>query len=227
MTGWRVEQRRGEAAALHGRDALENPARTVTVLEVTEPAIVLGSTQRDDVLLAPDHPRRRGAPIAVARRRTGGGAVYLAPGRQVWVDVTIPVGDPLWRDDVAAAFAWVGQAWSRALAELGVHGGTVNDAAVCHSALGRLVCFAGLGSGEVASEDGKIVGIAQRRTRSGAWFQCTVPRVWDTGPYLRYLEPGLRRATDDPRRALAEVRVRPVDAPAVDVVEAFLAQLPA
>ena len=78
----------------------------------TGPAVVLGSTQRTD-------GRRRRAPTAagldVVRRRSGGGAVLVAPDDPVWIDVWVPAGDPLWTADVTRAFAWLGTAWAGAL----------------------------------------------------------------------------------------------------------------
>ena len=107
MSGWPVEHLTGPADDLHGRDALLDPSRRVSVLAVDRRAMVLGSTQREDVV-----DRRRapvGRDVDIVRRRTGGGAVFLEPARHVWVDVIIPSGDPLWRDDVAHAFDWLGR----------------------------------------------------------------------------------------------------------------------
>ena len=36
----------------------------------------------------------------VVRRRSGGGAVLVGAGEQVWVEVWIPRDDALWDDDV-------------------------------------------------------------------------------------------------------------------------------
>ena len=41
-----------------------------------------------------------------------------------------------------------------------------------------LVCFAGLGPGEVLRDGDKLVGISQRRSRAGARFQCAVHIRW-------------------------------------------------
>ena len=40
-----------------------------------------------------------------------------------------------------------------------------------------LVCFGGVGAGEVTVDGRKVVGLAQRRTRHGAWFHgaCVLP----------------------------------------------------
>jgi hypothetical protein len=122
----------------------------------------------------------------------------------VWVDVVIPVDDPLWRDDVATAFDWLGDAWADVVRRSGV-AGEVNRLAVCHSVLGRLVCFAGLGFGEVTVDGRKAVGLAQRRTRHGAWFQGVVLRAWDVEPYRALLAPGLATITEDPAAELAAV----------------------
>src|SRR5439155_265605 len=63
---------------------------------------------------------RAGAEVSVVRRRTGGGAVWVAPGDPVWVDVVVPAGDRLWDDDVGRAVWWLGDAWAAALADLGL-----------------------------------------------------------------------------------------------------------
>jgi lipoate-protein ligase A len=222
MTGWAVERITGSAAALHGRDALADPRRRITVLEVDAPAIVLGSTQRVDVVDASVAARRD---IEVVRRRTGGGAVYLEPGGHVWIDVVIPANDPLWRDDVATAFDWLGDAWANAVRGSGVTG-EVNRAAVCHSILGRLVCFAGLGFGEVTVDGRKAVGLAQRRTRDGAWFQGAVLCRWDVEPYGALLAPGLAALTEDPRAELDAVAVWAIDTTPARMADALLAALP-
>ena len=137
------------------------------VLDVDRPALVLGSTQRDDVV-DPD------AAIEVVRRRSGGGVVLLDPGDALWVDIEVPRGDPLWDDDVGRAAWWVGEAFVAALGAGVVHRGPLE-----RGAWGELVCFAGLGPGEVTIDGAKAVGISQRRTRAGARFQCAVHRRWD------------------------------------------------
>lgn len=221
---WPIEHLAGPADDLHGRDALQDPSRRMSVLAVDRRAMVLGSTQRDDIV---DRDAARRLDIEIVRRRTGGGAVFLEPAQHVWIDVIIPSDDPMWRDDVAHAFDWLGRVWVAALADVGVASTTVNDTAVCHSVLGRVICFAGLGFGEVSTEHRKVVGLAQRRTRHGAWFQCTVLRHWDTAPYADVLAPGLAVAADDPVGQLAAVRVRAVDADPAALVDAFVRHLPA
>jgi lipoate---protein ligase len=223
MNEWPVEHLRGDGASLHGRDALERPSRRVDVLHVDRPCLVLGSTQSTSIVSSGS---ARESGVAVVRRRTGGGAVYLDPGQHVWIDVVISSDDPLWKDDVASAFTWLGGAWAAALADIGVTDAVVNDNAVCRSPLGRLICFAGLGYGEVSDDVGKVVGLAQRRTRAGAWFQSAVVRRWDTEPYARLLSPALTPFGDDPDGSIEDVHVRPVPNPADEVVDALVRHLP-
>ena len=142
--------------------------RGVRVVEVSEPALVLGSTQ----------PAVAERDVAVVRRRSGGGAVLVGPGEVVWVDVLVPASDRLWSQDVGVAFHWLGLAWTRALTSLGItarwHEGPMVRSAWC-----REVCFAGIGPGEVTVEGKKVVGIAQRRVRAGSLFQCAALLHWD------------------------------------------------
>jgi lipoate-protein ligase A len=177
----------------------------VRVVEVTRPALVLGSTQT-----AVDPPG-----IEVVRRRSGGGAVLVGPGELVWADVLVPAGDPLWEGDVGVAFHWLGEVWVQALASLGVaadwHRGPMVSTAWC-----RQVCFAGIGPGEVVAADHKVVGIAQRRTRAGSLFQCAALLRWDPQVMVRLLGLGVDATADLARMAA------PVNAAASDIEDAFV-----
>ncbi|HVW31171.1 MAG TPA: hypothetical protein VHL53_01415, partial [Acidimicrobiia bacterium] len=63
------------------------------------------------------------------------------------------------------------------------------------SAWSPRVCFAGLGPGEVTIAGRKVVGLAQRRTREGALFQCCALLRWEPQRLLALL------ALDDAARA--------------------------
>lgn len=210
----------GSAADLHARP-FEAPSRLVVhVLDVDRPALVLGSAQPDDVV---DRDRARAAGVEVVRRRSGGGAVLLEPGGTVWVDVELPRDDDRWVDDVGRAAWWVGEAWTAALGDLGVPDPAVHRGGLERRRWGDLVCFAGLGPGEVTSRGAKVVGLSQRRTRAGARFQCAVPRSWvpERLATLLALDDGdRRRLVEDLAGA-----VRAVDVTADAVVDAFVAHL--
>ena len=165
---------RGTPAELHARE-IDWSRRSVTVCEATSTAVVLGSTQ-------PEPPSAPGD-VPVVRRRSGGGAVWVAPGDPLWVDVVVPRDDPLWEDDVGRAFWWLGEAWAAALGD----GAEVHRGGLCTTPWSRQVCFAGLGPGEVTIGGRKAVGIAQRRTREGALFQCALHRTWDPAPLVARL----------------------------------------
>ncbi len=187
--------------------------RRVEVLVPTVPALVLGSTQPTDDVDA-------GA-LEVVRRRSGGGAVLVTPDDPLWVDVDLPAGDPLWDDDVGRSFRWLGDAWAGALAAVGV-AADVHRGPFVPGPWGRVVCFAGRGPGEVFVEGAKVVGLAQRRTRAGARFQCAVPSRWDPGPLVDALVPPPERERG--RSELASV-ARGVAVAPDDLVAALLDQL--
>ena len=185
---WIVEHAVGGAGELH---QLEPPpgARRLWVLEPERPAVVLGSTQQVPGI----EQRAAELGLEVVRRRSGGGAVVVRPGEQLWVDLVVPRGDPRWDDDVERAAWWVGEAWANLLAERGERGRIeVHRRGVTDRELGRLACFAALGPGEVAVDGRKVVGISQRRTRELARFQCVVHLRWDPSSLVEVLgvEPG-------------------------------------
>lgn len=170
------------------------------VLEATEPAVVLGSTQPESVV-------RPGTPAV--RRRSGGGAVLVEPGGLVWVDVFVPAGDPLWEADVGRAFAWLGATWAAAV---GAGAAQAHAGPLVTTPWSKLVCFAGLGPGEVTVEGAKVVGMAQRRTRAGALFQCAALLEWRPERLLDRLvltEDERRRATADLAGAARGLDVHP------------------
>jgi lipoate-protein ligase A len=188
-------------------DAASRPrvGRSIRILEATRDAVVLGRAQPEGVV---DRARATAAGIEVARRSSGGGAVLVGPSQAVWVDIVIPVGDPLWDDDVGRSMWWVGEAWRVALHHVaraapllaGWPSPSVWHGPLVRTAWSSRICFAGLGAGEVSVSRApgppvKVVGISQRRTRSGALFQCAAAIRWQPADLLAVL------AVDDAERA--------------------------
>ncbi len=180
MTPFATRTFRGSAADFHARTLDHETAPEVWVFDVERPAIALGSTQQPDVL---DAAACAAAGIEIVRRRSGGGVVLLEPGGSVWFDVVVPaaVRDVVGLgDDVGASMVWLGEHISAALGTLGAGAGldVHRGGMACSSGWCPLVCFAGLGPGEVVLDGVKLVGISQRRTRAASRFQSAVHVAW-------------------------------------------------
>ena len=177
----------GTVAELHARDPFgDDPidAPQVWWCDFTDAAIVLGSAQRPDLL---DTEAVAAAGLSIVRRRSGGGAVLLVPQAVVWIDLIVPAGSPGWTDDVRASMVRAGNVWRAALAELAQPGLVVHAGGMVQSDWSPLVCFAGVGPGEVLVGPRKLVGLSQRRTRHGARIQGLVhtrPLVAETTRYI-------------------------------------------
>jgi len=180
---WSVERTKGSVADRHGPVGSIS-RRMVLLHQVPRPTVVVGSGQRDFSGLT---KRAAASEFDVVRRRSGGGAVLLRPEGVLWVDVLLPRTDPLWEDDIGRSSAWLGRAWVDALAWIGVEADVCQtDTAFAKTAgsMGRKVCFAGRTTGEVVCADRKVIGISQRRDRSGARFQCAALLGPDAGARL-------------------------------------------
>jgi lipoate-protein ligase A len=166
--GWAVSRRRAPVPALVAEGAEAAAGREVRICEPTTAAFVLGSTQRaGDV----DEARAAAAGVEVCRRRAGGGGVLVLPGAQIWLDVFVPAGDPLWTPDVGRAFRWLGAAAAAALRASTAGEFSVHEGGLVASTWSSVLCFAGLGPGEVLAGGRKVLGMSQRRDRHGAWFR--------------------------------------------------------
>jgi hypothetical protein len=126
---------------------------------------VVGSALRQGAV---DAPAAAAAGFGVVRRRTGGGAVLVAPRAQAWLDVFVPDEHPARCLDVVSQGELAGAIWSTALEALGVRGATVHRGRLVPGPSGGLVCFDSIGPGEVLIDGRKLVGVAQRHGRAGA-----------------------------------------------------------
>jgi lipoate-protein ligase A len=181
---WSVEHFHGTADEFHRRPIPEPSTASVWVHHVEGRALVLGSSQNAEVV---DRAACHREEVAVVRRRSGGGAVLVEPGGVVWIDVIVPAGDPLWDNDIGTSTWWLGEAWADALVAVGAGRSAVHRGAMVTTRWSSLVCFAGVGPGEVVTEGRKVVGISQRRTRGAARFQCCAYRAWEPGRLVRLL----------------------------------------
>lgn len=193
--------------------------RTLVVHHLAEPSLILGSTQPTDTLRW-DEVARSG--VVVVRRHAGGGAVWCDTVNSIWVDAWIPSSDLLWQRDVERATDWVGLWWMDALGRVGIGGLEAQKHCASTTSFSRLVCFAGVGPGELVDGDRKVTGLAQWRGREGALMHCLAYLAWDPTPLARLLvtpEPhqenletalagcatGLRDLTDRPLNSKAVI----------------------
>ena len=197
-----VEEVSGAPSELHEDRWPVAGVVTVRLCSFTDPALVIGSTQSKSIVGVVDG-------IEVVQRRSGGGAVLLIPGDSVWIDVYVPSTDRRWRANISRSFGVVGSAWVLALDAAGL---TVHDGGLDVDQLGRLVCFAGVGPGEVLDGSRKLVGIAQRRTRWGSRFQCLVHHRFDAAMHSHLLGLEVDAEVLDRRVAVMSEPARPAAA---------------
>jgi lipoate-protein ligase A len=178
--GWTLRRDSGPAEALHAAsaDTLNDTSveRILRLLSASSPALVLGSHQDETVF---DPAALSAAGVGLARRRSGGSAVLVGPGRVVWADFVIGAGDPLWDDDVGRAAWWVGELWASVLGP----GADVWRRPMRRNAWSPVVCFAGLAPGEVTLSGRKVVGVSQRRTPRAVLFQTAALVEWRADEY--------------------------------------------
>lgn len=184
---WRVSDVAGSPGHIHALDVPDEPESTVWVARPDGAAVVLGSTQSVDTV---DADRAEALSLEIVRRRSGGGAVLVVPDEMLWVDVIVPRSDPHWHDDVAVAFHWLGEVWADTLRAFDLEP-TVHRGPHEASPLASLVCFAGVGPGEVFLDGRKVVGMSQRRTRGAARFQCALVLTWRPDPLIDVLHESM------------------------------------
>lgn len=182
-----------EVEELYDYDAVrELSEATMFVVRLNQPTLVLGSSQRVDVL-----DKQHLDSLAIRRRRGGGGLVLLQPD-DLWIDWWIPQGDPRWSHDVHVSSIRAGE-WWRSVLDPYV-GGTarVHEGSLEGDPALRVVCFAGRGPGEVFVHEKKAVGVTQWRVREGIFVSTVIhahPSTEVVG-LLREAPPGITEALD-------------------------------
>jgi lipoate-protein ligase A len=179
----------GRVAELHGLDPFEDrlvTAPEVWVLRPIDDAVVLGSRQPLEVV---DAAACDDAGFAVVRRRSGGGAVLVRRRQVVWIDVVAPHG--IGPDDVRGSMEWIGACWAEAIDTLVDGEIVVHRGAMVATDWSDVVCFAGIGPGEVLVDGRKFVGLSQRRSRHGIRVQGMFHLAPTTAPLCSVLRTPL------------------------------------
>jgi lipoate-protein ligase A len=176
----------GTVGELHAVDPFPSGGETRPVIDAptlwwcrpSAPALVLGSRQSPAIV---DLAACSRLGLDVVGRRSGGGAVLVEPGTMLWLDIVVPrtaMPEGVDADDVRASMVWAGERWAAALAASAPRAGggdrsgfEVHRGGMVTSDWSDLVCFAGIGPGEVLVGDRKLVGLSQRRTRRGLRIQ--------------------------------------------------------
>ncbi len=98
----------------------------------------------------------------------------VEPDAQLWLDVFLPAGDPLSERDVGKAFSWLGAAAAGAIASVTGRRAELHSGPLIVTRWSPMLCFCGLGTGEVRVDGRKVLGVSQRRDRAGATFRLMV-----------------------------------------------------
>lgn len=181
-----IEEWVGTVGEIHARDPFEHGALDHPVIvwcRPTDDALVLGSRQDDDLV---DHAACAAAGLEVVRRRSGGGAVVVRRDEMLWVDVLLPAD--MAPDDVRGSMLLVGETWRDALEPVVGRAAVVHRGGMVDTPWSQLVCFAGVGPGELLVRGAKLVGVSQRRSRHGVRAQGLV----HLGPPVDRVEQLLR-----------------------------------
>lgn len=143
-------------------------APTLKIYHYTEPAVILGRSQRPDegqVLRAAQQD------LPLITRKSGGGAVMVGP-EMVSVTALFPPEHAVGKRNTVAAYNWMGLLWQKVLKEHGIASQLpAPEAARSSQRLAKQngtawACYSSVSHGELLSIDGrKLLGLAQIRTR--------------------------------------------------------------
>ncbi len=151
--------------------------------------LVLGFSQKADVLNQEALARLS---IPVYHRRAGGTAVLVGP-HLLSLDVVLPPDHPLVLPDIVKSYHWLGEAWVKALQQLGIESHTVSPEEAHEQrrllkqeetrereAILQRACFGMLSPYEVVAGQRKVVGLDMIRRKRGSLLQAGVLLEWET-----------------------------------------------
>lgn len=178
-----------------------------------QPAVVLGRSQQ--ALLASLAPSRH----RFVARASGGGAVLVGPW-MLGASVALPLGHPLLGGlHVADGYRWLGELFVTALAQHGLAAAAMPPEGTRKAPEDLAwACFAGMSPWEVAVDDRKLVGFAQRRSRYGVLLVAGAllsPVPWESFCEAMQQPVGLARGLAATTIDASQLLGRPLPAPAL------------
>ena len=162
----------------------------ILVWQSLRPALVLGRSQKIDPSL---HARAQAREVSICNRLTGGGAVLAGP----WLlcaSIVLPPHHALVSPHIVDSFQWLGQTHAEWLRGFGIPANCAARGMQIPDPDLEWACFGNIASWEVEAEEGKIVGLAQARTRNGALFTSATlidPTPWGLLCEIMGRRPGL------------------------------------
>jgi len=166
-----------DALALSLHMLAEGDGPALVVHRVAPAAITCGRAQMKTV----DTAAIARSGLELVARPSGGGPV-LWDDDLIAIDVILPEGDPRLPTDIVAAYRWVGEAVSGAIAALGatdVRAVPPDEARAWPTGASSGLCFGGLSPWEVVAGRRKVLGLSQVRKQAGAVIQVGVPMRLD------------------------------------------------
>jgi lipoate-protein ligase A len=161
--------------------------------------LVLGFSQKLDVLNQAELARQRLQRLPIYHRRAGGTAVLVGP-HLLCLDVLLPGNHPLVLADIVESYRWFGAAWVAALLKLGIQTRIVLPAEAraqqalrkqpetrTYETLMNRACYGTLSPYEVVAGQRKVVGLDMIRRRTGSLLQAGILLHWDTTTLARLL----------------------------------------
>ncbi|MEM9515004.1 MAG: hypothetical protein AAGA42_09105 [Actinomycetota bacterium] len=197
-----VRRRRGTVGELHAALPSAPPHPELWRMAPTASAVVLGSSQPDELI---DFEAAQQQGVSVVQRHSGGGAVLVDPATTAWFDAIIPADAPGWSHDIHRPMRWLGERLAAAFRQVDPGLAAQVQHEVVDTPWSRLLCFDGLGVGELTVDGHKLVGMSQRRTREYARVQCSWYQRNEQSRLVGLLSPEHRPPID----ALAPVATLP------------------
>lgn len=169
-----------EQQNVHSCISSNRPAPTWRMVCYTEPAIIMGRSQRHNEAQS---TRASQQAVKLVRRKSGGGAVMAGPDLFSLL-LVLPSQHALSRASSVVAYQWLGNLWKQVLASYGINAHLPEAAEASRSQQQATscgvdwACYASVSHGELLSDDGrKLLGVAQIRNR----YCCALT----SGVYLR------------------------------------------